>query len=295
VSPARAAPLDPAEHVLDYSLIGGAILTLGIVRGRTPGPALIGPRYDPKNPEAILADRYAGALGGELSTEKVTVNQLAVSLAVGWLGAAAIAATAVPGSESAFDLQSLHHGLVGYAEALLLTTAVTEASKATIGRLRPDFQARVLRKHCTAGASAPLPESRCEGIRSTNDAELVDDGRKSFFSGHTATAFATAGFLTLQLGGRMVWGDEATAETRWLGITGQVALLAGATWVAWGRVDDNRHHPLDVGIGAAVGLAFANLGYWRFFDLRGRARGGSAVGLSGGPEGVPGLGLSGSF
>lgn len=292
--PAAADPLDPTEHLLDYGLIGGAVLTLGIMRTQDPGPARIGPVYDPKDPLAILDDRYADELGGTYSPERVTLNALLVALGVGWVAAAALAATATPGSDGAVDVQRLHHGLVGYAEALLLTAAAVEVSKVVAGRLRPDFQDRVRRVHCAPGASQPLPADQCVGV-AADDSSVVAEGRRSFFSGHAAAAFATATFLSLELGGRFVWGTEATTTSRWLGIAGQAALVSAATWVAWGRVADHRHHPLDVVTGAVVGVALGNLGYWRFFDTAGRPRGGPSVSLSGGPTGLAGVGLSGIF
>lgn len=68
------------------------------------------------------------------------------------------------------------------------------------------------------------------------DRERPDGGRWSFPSGHTATAFTTAGVLTRRHGGRV--GGAALA-------------LGGLT--AAGRMEDLRHHASDVVAGAVVG------------------------------------------
>lgn len=295
--PFAAAPsgLDPTAHLLDYSLMGAALLTLGVSRAFDPAPAAFGPRYDPGNPAAILDPRLSDRIGGEMERQRVPTTTMGLVVAGGWLASTAVASLGQPGG-GVVDTVGLHHGAVGFAESLLLTVAVVEVTKKAAGRLRPDFQDRARSYHCSTDAGAArLSAEHCVGV-TPGGAELVEDGRKSFMSGHAATAFATAGHLSLQLGGRWVWGARATPASRALGLLGQAALLGGASWVAWGRVEENRHHALDVAVGAAVGLGLAQLGYWRFYDTDGRPRatteGPGVPSLEVGPSG---LGLGGRF
>lgn len=80
--------------------------------------------------------------------------------------------------------------------------------------------------------------------------EMRPDGtdNHSFPSGHTAVAFC--GATTLM--------HEYLKVSPWIGVAG----YAVATTVAVDRVRRNRHHWGDVVAGAAIGVAFAEAGYW---------------------------------
>lgn len=79
---------------------------------------------------------------------------------------------------------------------------------------------------------------------------LRPDGssHNSFPSGHTAMAFTSATLLHLEYGERYPW----------LSLGGYVV----ATSVGVGRILNNRHWIGDVMVGASVGIASAELGYW---------------------------------
>lgn len=84
-------------------------------------------------------------------------------------------------------------------------------------------------------------------------------GFRSFPSGHTAFAFTTATLLHLEYGERYPWMSY-------------LSYLA-ATSVGVGRIIKNRHWLGDVMVGAQVGIASAELGYWLVDCLYGRSRG----------------------
>jgi hypothetical protein len=81
-----------------------------------------------------------------------------------------------------------------------------------------------------------------------------DGGSYSFPSGHTSMAFTGAEFIRKQYG--TAWGAPAY-------------LAAG--FVAWSRVEANRHYTHDVLAGAAIGI-LANHDFWRWQDAGGSAR-----------------------
>lgn len=80
--------------------------------------------------------------------------------------------------------------------------------------------------------------------------------RNSFPSGHTAMAFASATMLHLEYGARYPW----------LSLAGYL----GAAGVGAGRLLNNRHWIGDVAVGAFVGVAAAELGYFISDRLWGR-------------------------
>ena len=134
------------------------------------------------------------------------------------------------------------------------------------------------------------------GLAANSMALLADAGDIAWVEepgyGGARTAFALAGYATLVTGGHFVWGDPERRRPL-LGIALQGSALGLAGLVAWSRVHDGRHNPSDVLTGAAIGLAMANVAYWRRFDTQGRSRRGrwSETTLTAGP-GDAGLGLA---
>ena len=89
------------------------------------------------------------------------------------------------------------------------------------------------------------------------------DGQ-SFFSGHSSTAFCTASYLSLELNDwfnrwEKTRADDGLRSTLKIGST--VALYAGATYVAYSRMHDEKHYFSDVAVGATVGTV---VGMWMY-------------------------------
>ena len=184
-----------------------------------------------------------------------------------------------------------HDALVGFAEGAALTLGLVELLKPVVGRLRPDFQDRALRYHCQV---APIDGVSCANVPrlAATDAEarsLLDDGRKSFPSGHSAASFFAATYAASYLGGRYIWGAEATDTSRSIALASGGLLLTAAGFVAMSRYDDGRHNLTDIVTGAGIGVTFAAFSYWRRFDAAGRPRRANPTG----PQvGLVGRGLS---
>jgi membrane-associated phospholipid phosphatase len=87
---------------------------------------------------------------------------------------------------------------------------------------------------------------------------------KSFFSGHSSTAFCTASYLSLELGD---WFErwESTRSNpmlkRGLQIGSTVGLYGVAAYVAYARLKENKHYFSDVAVGAVVGTVVGALVY----------------------------------
>jgi membrane-associated phospholipid phosphatase len=264
---------------IDYGVIGAAAGGwFALTKAAPPGGSGIGPSFDPKNPSAILDSSLSDRIGKphllEVKGETVPTHTVAYAIApvAGWLLLQEGLAAQRDGEPRGLRL---HETGVGLAEALALNLLTTEVLKVSVGRLRPDFQDRVRRFYCQkadhqgvscTGSEVPLDDDPAKAQK------LLDDGRKSFPSGHSSTSFALATYAALATGGRFVWGADATAGSRAAGIGAQLAALGLAGWVAWTRVDDGRHNVSDVLTGAAIGTVFANIAYWRRFDTEGSVR-----------------------
>ncbi|KAH8091670.1 lipid phosphate phosphatase 1 [Cristinia sonorae] len=160
----------------------------------------------------------------------------------------------------------IHHGFLGLWAARGYNALITEALKNRVGRLRPDFL------------------SRCKWDKAqhvcTGKLAKILDGRRSFPSGHSSTAFSGMTFLTLYLAGLTgAWCLSQAAPPRsffgsrmarlWI----TMAPMAFATWVAVSRVEDYRHHKEDVIVGSLIGIGTATVSYLIYwpnpFALRG--------------------------
>lgn len=266
-----------SAYLVDYGIIAAGAAGYGIGERLTPRrEALIGPVYDPDNPADIFDDPRVGQPYLEEGTgETVSTNQLMATMAGVGMSLAGVEAALWAGGDG--SAHRLHDTMVGYAEATALTATATSMTKPFVGRLRPDFGERARRYHCTESPEEfPRHCGDYEGRPLAEEPEeaqhLLLDGRRSFLSGHASHSFNTFAYASLVVGGRYVWGEEATAASRAAGIAAQTALLGTATFIAASRITDGRHHPGDVIAGGAVGLGIANLAYWRRFDTTGALR-----------------------
>ena len=121
-------------------------------------------------------------------------------------------------------------GFVGaYGSTMLMTTLV----KNLVGRHRPDYQ--------------------------PGDPEAGgDDGRRSFFSGHSSLTLVSTTYLALYLRTELFprW-RPAGSRLPWWEATAYAGLAAFSAFVPYTRVHDNRHHVSDVIVGSLVGASVA--------------------------------------
>ncbi|KAM8792439.1 phospholipid phosphatase 1 isoform 1-T1 [Eudromia elegans] len=128
--------------------------------------------------------------------------------------------------------------------------SLTDIAKYSIGRLRPHFlavcQPDWARINCTLGY---VENFFCQG-----DKAKINEGRLSFYSGHSSFSMYCMLFLALYLQARMK-GDWA----RLVRPTLQFALVATSIYVGLSRVSDYKHHWSDVLTGLIQGAVVAVL------------------------------------
>lgn len=193
---------------------------------------------DPTDP-VINHKHHKNTIGGELNLMLALLVPAAVVVTVGTLRVSAL---------------EIHHGLLSLLAGSGLNEAVTEFLKNRVGRLRPDFLTR-----CKWSDSLQA----CTG-----KAKDIMEGRRSFPSGHSSTAFAGMAFLSLFLAGLLhTWSFSQPAPARNLFSTklGRICItlapIAYATWVAVSRLEDYRHHKEDVIVGSLLGSLSALTAY----------------------------------
>ncbi|EAU90489.2 lipid phosphate phosphatase 1 [Coprinopsis cinerea okayama7 len=156
------------------------------------------------------------------------------------------------------SLMDLHHGIVGLLVTRGLTAAIIRFMKNRIGRLRPDFMSRCqwdeLLKKCTGKEKD------------------ITEGRRSFPSGHSATAWSGMFYLSLFLAGQTAaWCFSSnrlaprllSSRVLRFGIT--LVPLIWASHVGLSRMEDNRHHKEDVIVGTFIGILVATICYSMFW------------------------------
>ena len=128
----------------------------------------------------------------------------------------------------------------------------------------------------------------CEG-KSQGDCieDIMNEGRKSFMSGHSSFSFYCAAFLIIYLHSRLSYETPFGSQKKKEGTELCRIFLRGlkvlrpflqfmffilAFWIALTRIKDYRHHPLDVVTGTLVGIVFSGLVLFGIIDIFNRPR-----------------------
>ncbi|KPI39903.1 Diacylglycerol pyrophosphate phosphatase 1 [Cyphellophora attinorum] len=150
-----------------------------------------------------------------------------------------------------------HVTILGFLISLSFSGFLTHVFKNAIGRARPDLLARCVIKKGTP-ADVLVTISVCE----QTDQYKLNDGWRSFPSGHSSFAWAGLGYLSLFLAGQLHTLRPRTDLARVL-VT--VCPLLGAFLVAASRTADYRHDVYDVTAGSILGFIVALFGYRRYY------------------------------
>ncbi|KAL5529697.1 hypothetical protein ACEPAG_5682 [Sanghuangporus baumii] len=164
------------------------------------------------------------------------------------------------------SLWDFHNSSLGLLLGLTLTGAITQFTKVTVGRPRPDVISR-----CQPPPGIENPEYGLVtvGICTQTDVHIIRDGFRSFPSGHSSLSFAGLGFLSFYLAGKMHLFDEKGHTTKaWISLTP----LSGAALVAISRTMDYRHHWQDVLVGSLLGLVMSFFAYRQYYPPLGSPR-----------------------
>jgi membrane-associated phospholipid phosphatase len=161
--------------------------------------------------------------------------------------------------------------LLDLAQAVGCNMLVTEATKVAIGRYRPDFLARcepVQPETITLEyGNNTIGMYPC----TSTDTDTIDDGRKSFPSGHASFSFT----LSVYAAGYMIWcwnmRREWSPRSRgpWKEFLSDLGNVIAKVWtiiilgVAWGisctRITDYQHNVSDVVAGVVIGTIIATI------------------------------------
>ncbi|WRT70585.1 uncharacterized protein IL334_007583 [Kwoniella shivajii] len=154
----------------------------------------------------------------------------------------------------------IHNSVLGLVMSYTMTGVVTQVIKMSVGRPRPDLIARCL--PAAGAADHPVFGLSTIDICTNTNLLILNDGFKSFPSGHSSLSFAGLGYLSLYLAGKMHLSDVRGHRTRaWFALSP----LLGGTMVAISRTEDNRHHWQDVLVGSLLGLSIAWVSYRTYY------------------------------
>ncbi|KAI0005953.1 phosphatidic acid phosphatase type 2/haloperoxidase [Russula compacta] len=152
-----------------------------------------------------------------------------------------------------------HNSALGLALSLSLTGAFTQVVKVTVGRPRPDL---IDRCNPDAGTVDPTFGLSTVAICHQQNRHLINDGFRSFPSGHSSLSFAGLTFLSLYLAGKLhLFDTRGHVPKAWI----SVLPLFGALLVAISRTMDYRHHWQDVLAGSVLGIVTAYFAYRQHF------------------------------
>lgn len=189
--------------------------------------------------------------------ERISVSLLAVLAFIIPLVIMALVSLGI--SRSVWDF---HAGFLGLVVAHAFTLTATTIIKVCVGRPRPDF---IDRCQPRAGSQNGSPYGLVtQAVCSTElTSHLIQDGFRSFPSGHSSTAFAGLTFLTLWLAGKFhLWQrGRGNAFASWM----LFIPMLGATLIAVSRTMDYRHHATDVIAGGILGFVIALSSYHTYY------------------------------
>ncbi|GKZ23933.1 hypothetical protein AbraIFM66951_009130 [Aspergillus brasiliensis] len=147
--------------------------------------------------------------------------------------------------------------ILGFLIALMLTSLITDIIKNAAGRPRPDLISR-----CLPRKGTPQDMLVSWTVCTQTNEHILQEGWRSFPSGHSSFSFGGLGYMSLFLSGQMHVFRPRTDLCRCL--VAFVPLLC-ALLIAISRLDDYRHDVYDVTCGSLLGLTVAYFSYRRYY------------------------------
>ncbi|KAM5439780.1 hypothetical protein MferCBS31731_004190 [Microsporum ferrugineum] len=147
----------------------------------------------------------------------------------------------------------VHVTLLGLLAALLVTIFVTDIIKNAVGRPRPDLISR-----CKPEKGTPEHALVDYTICTSTNQHNLNEGWRSFPSGHSSFGFSGLGYLSFFLTGQLrAWRPHSGLAR----LLVSLSPLLGALMIAISRIADYRHDVYDVSSGSIIGLGTAYLVY----------------------------------
>ncbi|KAL7897325.1 Pap2-like protein [Trichoderma sp. SZMC 28014] len=145
---------------------------------------------------------------------------------------------------------------LSFAISIVLSSFITDVVKNAVGRPRPDLLAR-----CQPSADTKPNVLVTIDVCTAPDGHTLQDGWRSFPSGHSSFSFAGLGFLSLFLAGQLHVFNYYTGGRDLSRALVCLVPLLGAALIAISRTEDYRHDVYDVCVGSALGMTVA---YWSY-------------------------------
>ncbi|KAF6727779.1 Lipid phosphate phosphohydrolase 3 [Oryzias melastigma] len=151
----------------------------------------------------------------------------------------------------------LYKELGSFLFGCCVSQSLTNMAKLSVGRLRPNFLSvcNITYASISCITGDYVSDIPCK----QSNLKLVEEARKSFFSGHASFAMYTMLYLSFYLQARLCWRGA-----RLLRPLVQFLLVMIAIYTGLSRISDYRHHPTDVLTGFIQGALTA---YWVAFYI----------------------------
>ncbi|XP_023677716.1 phospholipid phosphatase 3-like [Paramormyrops kingsleyae] len=153
-------------------------------------------------------------------------------------------------------ISTLYKELGSFLFGCCVGQSLTNMAKLGVGRLRPHFLSVCNVSYASLGCS---PGEYVSDFTCKRKDKMVEEARKSFFSGHASFAMYTLLYLAFYLQARFTWRGA-----RLLRPMLQFLLVLLAVYTGLSRISDYRHHPTDVLTGFLQGALTA---YWVAFYI----------------------------
>ncbi|GJP40461.1 hypothetical protein CLOM_g142 [Closterium sp. NIES-68] len=140
--------------------------------------------------------------------------------------------------------------MLGLLFAFFTTFLVTDALKISVGRPRPDFFIRCF------PSGVPVYSSNGNAL-CNGDPSVINEGRKSFPSGHASMSFSGLAYLSLFLAAKL--HSLSSSSSQLWRLLPPALPLAGGVAIGITRIDDYWHFPFDVFVGSLLGISFATI------------------------------------
>jgi len=168
-----------------------------------------------------------------------------------------------------FLLWDIYDAFMAYTLSVVLCGVITTTMKLLYGRPRPDFFNRCFPsidlddQNAIASKIASISTLNlvCD---SDSDEKIVEEGRKSFPSGHSSIAFVSFAFIAFYFWGKTLAFARYGKRRSWRFATG-VPFIIFAVYVCLSRTQDYRHHWTDVLTGGLLGFFTAYICYRLYY------------------------------